>query len=197
MKNELGNTYGRLTVIQHAGSIPTNKGKSRLAMWLCSCECGATTVVSGHNLRRGKTTSCGCYRREQLLKANVKHWDTPKGAPAARLYRIYANIKTRCGNPNFKEFQHYGGKGVRNEFESYEAFKVWAYANGYYDQPEGTLPKDLLSIDRIDANGPYSPWNCRWVSLSENTKRRNKDYWAKNRKATRTEVDKTRATTTE
>lgn len=196
MKNELGNTYGRLTVIKHAGSIPTNKGKSRLAVWLCSCECGMTTIVSGHNLRKGMTTSCGCYRREQLLKANTKHGDSPKGKPHARLYRIYYNIKTRCENPNFKEFEHYGGKGVRNRFESYAAFKEWAYSHGYYDQPEGTPAGDLLSIDRIDVNGPYSPENCRWISLSENTSRRNEDYWSRNRTATRTEGDKPRATTT-
>lgn len=187
MKNELGNTYGRLTVIEFAGSKKVNHGKSSLATWLCSCECGRTVVVNGHDLRRGNTTSCGCYKREQLLKANTTHGDSKKRSHS-RLYRIYANINTRCYNPNTKEFQSYGGKGVCNEFESYEHFKEWAYANGYYDQPANTPPAEMLSIDRIDPNKSYCPENCRWVSLSVNTKRRNKDYWS-NRKATRAEVN--------
>ena len=196
MKNELGNTYGRLTVIDFAGTKPTNHGKSCLAMWKCSCECGGTVVVNGHDLRRGNTTSCGCFKREQLLKANTTHGDS-KRRHFSRLYRIWANINTRCTNPNFNEFSSYGGKGIKNEFESYEAFKEWAYANGYYDQPEGTPKPEMLSIDRIDPSKGYSPDNCQWVSISVNAKRRNADYWSNKCKATRAEVDKTRTTTTD
>ena len=193
MKNELGNTYGRLTVIGYAGTKPTNHGKSCLAMWLCSCECGGTVVVNGHDLRRGNTTSCGCFKREQLLKANTTHGDS-KRRNFSRLYSIWANINTRCTNPNHKEFGSYGGKGVANEFESYEAFKEWAYANGYKDQSKGTPKAEMLSIDRINPNKGYSPSNCQWVSLSVNVKRSHHDRKCK---ATRAEVDKTRATTTE
>lgn len=195
MKNELGNSYGRLTVIEFAGTKPTNHGKSSLAMWKCSCECGRTVVVNGHDLRRGNTTSCGCYKREQLEKANTTHGDSRRGS-FTRLYRIYANINTRCTNPNTAEFNSYGGKGITNEFQSYESFKNWAYANGYYDQPENTPKAEMLSIDRIDPDKGYSPDNCQWVSIRVNTQRRNKDYFEK-RRATRAEVDKTRATTTE
>lgn len=186
MINELGNTYGRLTVIEFAGSKPTNHGKSRLAMWKCACECGGVVIVNGHDLRRGNTTSCGCFKKEQLLKANTTHGDSKRGN-FSRLYRIYANINTRCNNSNFAEFEHYGGKGVKNEFESYESFKDWAFANGYYEQGEDTPKAEMLSVDRIDTSKGYSPENCRWVSLSTNTQRRNKDYWGE-RKATRAEV---------
>lgn len=188
MKNELGNTYGRLTVIEFAGAKGKNGKGGSLATWLCSCECGRTVVVNGHDLRRGNTTSCGCYKREQLLKANTTHGDSRRGN-FSRLYRIYTNINTRCTNPNTKEFDSYGGKGVRNEFASYEDFRDWSYANGYRDQPEETPRAEMLSIDRIDPDKGYSPENCRWVSISFNSKRRNEDYW-KNRKATRAEVGK-------
>jgi len=32
--------------------------------WICICDCGATTTVTGGNLRSGNTVSCGCRRRE-------------------------------------------------------------------------------------------------------------------------------------
>ena len=195
MINETGNKYGKLTVIAKAPSKVTNGGKSRLAMWLCTCECGMSVTVSGHDLRRGNTTTCGCGRREALLKANTTHGDSKRGNHS-RLYRIWANINTRCTNPNMAEYKSYGGKGVRNEFESYDAFKAWAYANGYYDQPEGTPPREMLSIDRIDTDKGYSPSNCRWISLSENAKRRNQSYWSV-RHGNPSGSRKTRATTTE
>ena len=196
MINEIGNTYGRLTVVSKAKSKVTNGGKSRLAMWVCVCECGMTVTVSGHDLRRGNTQSCGCMRREHLLEANTTHGDSMRNR-FARLYRIWANINTRCSNPNFAEFESYGGKGIKNEFESYPAFKEWAYANGYYDQPEDTPKREMLSIDRIDPSKGYSPENCRWISHGENAKRRNVDYWSKQHGNPSGSPKRTRATTTE
>lgn len=55
----LGRTYGRLTVIARAGS----DGGGR-ASWRCRCACGFEKVVRGENLRRGRSTSCGCLTRE-------------------------------------------------------------------------------------------------------------------------------------
>lgn len=55
-KNLLGQEFGKLKVIEHAGS-----DKSGAWIWLCQCSCGKQTVVRGYSLRRGDTTSCGCY----------------------------------------------------------------------------------------------------------------------------------------
>lgn len=56
---EVGNRYGRLTVIRYAGHDQHNGPK-----WLCRCDCGRDAVVLGTLLRSGQTISCGCYRRE-------------------------------------------------------------------------------------------------------------------------------------
>ena len=56
--NEVGNKYGRLTVLKFAGRQGT------FATWQCKCECGKITVVNGRNLRKGHSTSCGCYVKE-------------------------------------------------------------------------------------------------------------------------------------
>ena len=56
----VGKEYGRLTVTADLG----RRQASREVMWLCECSCGNTTEVRGSCLRRGRTTSCGCFRRE-------------------------------------------------------------------------------------------------------------------------------------
>lgn len=63
-KDLTGQTYGRLTVLAYAGAA-----KNGNATWLCQCSCGNKTVVDGYRLRKGTTTSCGCYRREVMSKA--------------------------------------------------------------------------------------------------------------------------------
>ena len=73
IKNEIGNVYGKLTVIDFACI------KNTKAHWLCQCECGNTVVTSGNALRNGSVHSCGClvsykeYEISQiLLKNNIK-----------------------------------------------------------------------------------------------------------------------------
>ena len=48
LKNEIGNHYGKLTVIERAPNNSTGN-----AMWRCLCECGNETIASGTDLRRG------------------------------------------------------------------------------------------------------------------------------------------------
>lgn len=53
--NEIGNTYGYLTVI---GEAPSDlEGHAR---WLCQCKCGNKKVCYGERLRKGVNLSCGC-----------------------------------------------------------------------------------------------------------------------------------------
>lgn len=59
LKNEIGNEYGKLTVIKRA---PNKGGKTR---WICKCSCGSGIKkdISANALRTGRTISCGCERR--------------------------------------------------------------------------------------------------------------------------------------
>ena len=87
VKDEIGNKYGRLTVIARAASPK----KSR-AHWLCRCECGNQKVVEGGALRRGKVQSCGCLLREQPTNT------LPDGEAAfRRMYYQYRNRAKRQG----------------------------------------------------------------------------------------------------
>lgn len=64
MIDEVGNKYGKLTVIRQA----ENRRYGCVA-WLCKCECGNECIVSGRELRTGDTQSCGCIksRGEQVI----------------------------------------------------------------------------------------------------------------------------------
>ena len=68
LKNEIGNHYGKLTVIERAPNNSTGN-----AMWRCLCECGNETIASGTDLRRGHYQSCGCHSFE------ARHKDTLVG----------------------------------------------------------------------------------------------------------------------
>ena len=62
--NEIGNTYGRLTVLKRAPNDMSGK-----AYWICQCECGKIITVNGVDLRSGHTQSCGCYQRDRTSEA--------------------------------------------------------------------------------------------------------------------------------
>ena len=65
--NELGNKYGKLTVLYKA---ETEKGKP--IKWHCLCECGNEKDILGTMLRSGNTKSCGCLQRKRAAESNIE-----------------------------------------------------------------------------------------------------------------------------
>ena len=59
--------FGRLTVLSREPN--GNGGHGR---WLCRCECGSSTTVSAHNLKKGHVQSCGCLQVQRAVAANRK-----------------------------------------------------------------------------------------------------------------------------
>lgn len=64
LKNEVGNKYGKLTVVEYIGI------KNGKALWKCKCDCGNDAFVCGINMRYGDTLSCGCLnsKNEMFIK---------------------------------------------------------------------------------------------------------------------------------
>ena len=86
LKNEIGNTYGYLTVIERAEN--TKEGR---AMWKCKCKCGNETIVLGKHLRSGNTKSCGCYQRERAAQANMDRVGSLVGQKFGKLTVVCEN----------------------------------------------------------------------------------------------------------
>ena len=79
----IGKRFGRWIVESRAEDYVTSFG-DRFDQWNCVCDCGTRRVVSGNNLIRGRSKSCGCYKddaakirgKEQRITAQYRSLQT-------------------------------------------------------------------------------------------------------------------------
>lgn len=165
--NLLDQRFGRLEVIDEAGTVTSPGGTKRLA-WQCRCDCGNVVVVRGNDLVNGQQRSCGCLRDEMTGDRSRTHGHTANGK-TSKEFHAWCGAKKRCYDKSEKSYVHYGGRGIR-------MCKRWreSFENFFADM--GPCPKDrsLLrqrnkySLDRYpNPNGNYEPGNCRWATQIE------------------------------
>lgn len=179
IKDITGQTFGRLTVIKHAGF-----DSNRHSLWLCKCQCGNEKVISNANLGRN-TFSCGCLHKETAI-ANL----TPlvkSGDSRTSLYHKWYDLNHRegkhyigitvcpewsafedcqCTSPDGKKLHNRDRVPVKNEndeFTGWINFRDWFFEQVevlQHDKIDCDLYGDLYQIHRIDSTKGYSPDNC-------------------------------------
>lgn len=158
-----GQRFGRLVAIRDVGTRKLRR------IWLCKCDCGNTGTFDSHRLRRGNTTSCGCYQLESMSrngKLKTTHGMSREGLGVTWRAMIY-----RCYSPKAIAYQTYGGRGICVcEFLRASPANLKLLIG---DRPR------KQSIDRKNPDGHYScgacseclrndwPMNIRWATAIE------------------------------
>lgn len=102
-----GHKFGRLTATQFAYK------RNKIYYYKCLCECGKECVKSrGYLIYESSSIhkSCGCWRKEQQQIYREKTYDFHKGTPENNSWMA---MKARCYNPNNKQYDDYGGRGIK------------------------------------------------------------------------------------
>lgn len=149
-----GSVFGRLTVLE---DVPRSTDPAR-----CLCECGKETLVrKPPTLKKGRSKSCGCLRRE--MKAT-------HGLSKHPLYKTWRGMIQRCENPNSDSYETYNDHGI-TVCEAWHDVAVFIadIEREIGLRPEGKSESGmpLYTLDRRDNDLGYQPGNVKWSTQSE------------------------------
>ena len=90
----IGKKFGKLIVLKE--EVVLKSGKNRIFA-TCECECSCKKICDRTSLLNGRTTSCGCIRKETTIAFN-KTKKKPEGSKKAddRRYKMFHNAQHRA-----------------------------------------------------------------------------------------------------
>lgn len=164
--NLTGQRFGRWTVLGCAGL-----DEWQHTLWRCLCDCGKEKILVAKVLKRGLSTSCGCFVKDH--PSRLRHGHARK-IGNSRTYISWQSMLERCRNEDHAAWPRYGGRGIAVCSRWASSFEAFLADMG--ERPNGR------SIDRIDNDLGYHPGNCKWSTAKEqanNRRRRSKEICQK------------------
>ncbi|MFA5669878.1 MAG: AP2 domain-containing protein [Candidatus Cloacimonas sp.] len=141
-------------LIRDLGVIfPSETSKEKRRCGIYKCDCGKEFKAITHNTNRSREKSCGCLK-------------TIHGLESHKLYQVWNSMVQRCNNHKNKAYKNYGARGIK-------VCASWLNIKNFIEDMEPTFIKGL-TLDRIDVNQNYEPYNCRWSTRavqSRNTRK--------------------------
>jgi hypothetical protein len=80
------------------------------------------------------------------------------------IQQSYYHMLQRCNDPDNKSFKYYGGRGIK-------VCERWSTFSAFLEDMKATWFPGA-TIERDDVNGDYTPTNCKWIPMSEQSKNR-------------------------
>jgi hypothetical protein len=172
-----GERYGRLVIKGEAAPhIPPRGHKKRRVE--CECDCGKSCVVKVERLRQGHTRSCGCLAREAVVSRCTKHGCSVGRGEGRKLFWVWASMLARCAD---KEQPSYGGRGITvcAAWDNHDGNGFAQFLRDMGPRPADPpgVRRSIWSIERVDNDGPYAPWNCRWALDPEQGRNKRTNVW--------------------
>jgi hypothetical protein len=152
MSVHIGDRFGRLLVVANG-----TEGPKRIVTVLC--DCGQKREVQAGNLTVGHTTSCGCYRVEQVKKATTTHGHRA-GEDTTPEYEAWRSTIARCYDSACESFPHYGGKGGG-------VCQEWQSSFAAFLEDVGPRPSEDHVISRRRRDEDFTRENTFWATRAE------------------------------
>lgn len=142
-----GSVFGSWTILEES----LNRSTNRQVKYLCRCGCGLEAEISGHNLRKGFSTSCRSCQHNRRKKH--QSFEDINGS---YLTKLESHAKTR---------------GIPCDLTVPDLYNQWVDQKGNcaltgwaLTLKRGSRDSDATaSVDRIDSSGSYTIQNIQWV----------------------------------
>jgi hypothetical protein len=141
-----------------------------ILLWVCPC-CKIEFPLTNFYLRKGQIKPSGnCKKCEALRKRD--YYKNNKDKEKLRFKKYIEKkpyilhlkwLRDRCNNPKDKNYNRYGGRGIKALITLNELETLWKR-----DKAEQMKHP---SVDRIDGEKDYTFENCRFMELRENARK--------------------------
>jgi len=155
-----------MELVKDLGMI-ANKSGNRYRMGVYKCpSCSIEAELYTHNVKNQFKKSQISGKSPVCVKCTLVERNTTHNKSKTPAYKKWQAMKGRCTNPDYPNYERWGGRGIEictEWLDSFEVFEEW-FLKQYFE--EG------YELDRENNDGNYCPENCRLIPKYENARNR-------------------------